>query len=710
MRIYEFCKQYELSTKDVILWLKEAGYDISSHMSALSDEAKEFLLKKIDKKIDNSSSQKDSSIVKQQDSQHNNNAKVEPKESPKIEAKQAAPSVTEKEQQVSPVQNVSRFHKNQSSMNARRPVQARQRTTVVSQQPKVVQHEKVELPLKPILLADLADKLHRQASDLIVHLLRQGKVVTKNQLLDEKMLRSLSALLGFDIKEDIAQAPVVAEVKQRVQEGTVQRAPVIVVIGHVDHGKTSFLDYVRKTRVASREKGGITQHLGAYEAVTKNGKVVFLDTPGHEAFTHMRKRGLSVADIAILMVAADDGVMPQTIEAINHAQQAGVPIIVALNKIDKVDEAQAEKVRASLSQYGLLPEEWGGQTMVIPISSKTGQNIDQLLDMLALQSEVMELKARTEGAGQGYVLESKMEKGRGAVATILLQNGTVKVGDFFVAGDITGKVSSMVNSAGVRVTEVGPAVPVQLSGFDTMPQAGDEFHVIAAEDYKIAKAKTVDHSSMLTQVAQQGQQHEDAVKLILKVDTNSSKEALVNAISKLSFKKAKLSIVFSSIGNINESDVQLAHTTKARIYGFGVKPESGVMSLAQRLGVAIELHYIIYHLIDEITAYAKSLEQPEKVIIKTGEAIVRKVFDIKNVGVIAGCYVKDGKIIKNSKAIVYRGNRKIGEGEIESLQRDKRAMKEVAAGFECAFIVKGHNDFAIDDRIECLQEQIQQQN
>lgn len=709
MRIYEFCKQYELSTKDVILWLKEAGYDIGSHMSALSDEAKDFLLKKIEKKDDHSSSKKDSSIVKQHDSQHNNNAKVQPRDTHNVEAKQAVSLVIEKEQQVSPVQNVSPSYKKHSSANTRRPVQAMHRPSVVSQQPKVVQHEKVELPLKPILLADLAEKLNRQASDLIVHLLRQGKVVTKNQLLDEKMLRSLSTLLGFDIKEEVVEAPA-TEVKQRVQEGTVQRAPVVVVIGHVDHGKTSFLDYVRKTRVASREKGGITQHLGAYEAVTKNGKVVFLDTPGHEAFTHMRKRGLSVADIAILMVAADDGVMPQTIEAINHAQQAGVPVIVALNKIDKVDEAQAEKVKGSLSQYGLLPEEWGGQTMVIPISSKTGQNIDQLLDMLALQSEVMELKARTEGAGQGYVLESKMEKGRGAVATILLQNGTVKVGDFFVAGDITGKVSSMVNSAGARVNEVGPAVPVQLSGFDSMPQAGDEFNIITAEDYKIAKAKAVDQSSLSTQVAQQGQQHEDAIKLVLKVDTNSSKEALVNAISKLSFKKAKLSIVFSSIGNINESDVQLAHTTKARIYGFGVKPESGVMSLAQRLGVSIELHYIIYHLIDEISAYAKSLEQPDKVIIKTGEAIVRKVFDIKNVGVIAGCYVKDGKIIKNSKAIVYRGNRKIGEGEIETLQRDKRAMKEVAAGFECAFIVKGHNDFAIDDRIECLQEQIQQQN
>lgn len=689
MRVYEFCKEHGIAAKDAVAWLNDGGFAVGSHMSVLSEEARAFLEKKIAKKTVAEPEQVKVAAPQQPVSAPKNVPPAEPKQDQQQNRKS-----TSMAQQQQAARKPAFQHRKSSAERSHRPLG---RQSAAKVQPEA---RKKELPLKPVMLGEFADVAGKPASEIILLLLKQGKAYTKNHVLDVKTLQYLAPLFGVTLLEEVSQKP--EEVKVERTEGTVPRPPVVVVIGHVDHGKTSFLDYVRKTRVASREKGGITQHLGAYEAQTKNGTVVFLDTPGHEAFTHMRKRGLSVADITILMVAADDGIMPQTIEAIHHAEQAGVPVIVALNKIDKVDATQIERVKGSLAQYGLLPEDWGGQTMVVPISAKTGENVDQLLDMLALQSEVMELRARTEGAGEGYVLESKMEKGRGAVATVLLQHGQLQVGDFFVSGATSGKVSALVNSAGERLKAVGPAVPVQLSGFDALPEAGEPIKVVSAQGYREFKSRPAEQAGTQPMLQQEG---ENMVRVIFKVDTNSSKEALLNAVSKLTFKTKKIAVVSAGIGNINESDVQLASTTGAVVYGFGVKPESGVIALAQRLRVPLALHYIIYHLVDELSAYVKSLEQPDVITVKMGEAIVRKVFDIKNVGVIAGCYVKDGKIIKGAKAVVFRGNRKIGEGEVESLQRDKRTMKEVAAGFECAFIVTGHGDFQLDDRIECFIQQ-----
>ena len=458
---------------------------------------------------------------------------------------------------------------------------------------------------------------------------------------------------------------------------------------------------IRKTRVAEGEKGGITQHLGAYEVDTSHGKIVFLDTPGHEAFDKMRKRGIKVADVAILIVAADDGVMPQTVEAIEHARSMGIPMLVAINKVDKADNARIESTLSGLSQHGVLVESWGGDVVSVPISAKEGTGIDDLLEVVALQAEVLELKARTSGAGIGYVLESKLERGRGPVGTVLLQHGLAAIGDYFVAGKTYGRISSILNTHNKRIKSFGVATPVGVSGFDALADAGDVFKVVPFAEYKKAKSdkrvlSDVNYSQLNTFST-----GEKVHKVILKVDTNSSREALMQAIQKLSSEvDENIVIVSATVGNISEGDVSLASTLGATIFGFGVKTDIGAVAIARRLKVSIKSFYIIYHLVDALKLEIEQAREPEIVEEKTGEAVVLKVFNVKRLGVIAGCQVKSGKIVLGGKVVVYRNHDKVGEGVIKTLQKEKRSQKEVAAGFECAFIVDGFSEWQEGDFVE----------
>jgi translation initiation factor IF-2 len=572
--------------------------------------------------------------------------------------------------------------------------------------PPAVEHKKeITLILMPYVLSDLAIKLNKTSSDLILTLLKWGILSNKNQLLTEELVSKIAQHYEIPTVKPVVERPQEQKVtaKATAKDQLKERLPVVVIMGHVDHGKTTLLDFIRKTRVAAKEKGGITQHLGAYEAKTPQGNLVFIDTPGHEAFSKIRVRGTKVADIVVLVVAADDGVMPQTIEALKNAQSMNVPIIVAINKIDKVEKARVDIVKRDLAtQHNLLPEEWGGQTIYLPISAKTGLGVDKLLEMIVLQSQVMELQAKPMGNALGFVLESKLEKGRGPVATILTQQGLLKIGDHFIAGKTTGKVSSMVDSYGQRLAEVGPSHPVQVAGFNELPEAGDYFEVVEKDSY--LKTKQL-FSSQKQPAAQRTFQSEHDIPLIIKTDTNSSKEALLESIAKVSKKGEKGFLVLQSgIGNVSESDVMLASDTRARIITLHVKPETNASLLAQRTDVSITSFDIIYKLLEYLQELSASMAPVKMVRTRVGEAFVRKVFDIKNLGIIAGAYVKQGIFTRDGTVTIWRGTKKVGEGKISSLQRDKNTVKEVHAGYECAFMVEDFKEWQVDDRVECFVE------
>lgn len=683
MRIYEFAKEHGLSSKELVVLLNQEGYEVSSHMAVLSDKALEFLEKKYKKAEVKPEVKKEVAEVQAAASKEITKEQLKPSVQP-----QAVVAKEEKKVIHAPTPTSQAFEHKKSA-----PVSA------------PASPEKT-LTLKQYVLSDLATLLARPSSDLILTLLKWGILSNKNLLLTEELVeriaRQYEVSLVKQVEKPKEETRVVAT---HINKDLLKaRLPVIVVMGHVDHGKTTLLDFIRKTRVAAKEKGGITQHLGAYEAKTPQGDLVFIDTPGHEAFSKIRVRGTKVADIVVLVVAADDGIMPQTIEALKHAQSMNVPIVVAINKIDKVEKARIDIVKRDLAtQHQLLPEEWGGQTIYVPISAKTGLGVDKLLEMLVLQSQLMELQAQATGPARGFVLESKLEKGRGPVATILTQHGVLKIGDYFVAGKTTGKVSSLVDSFGSRINESKPSHPVQVAGFNEMPEAGDSFEVVQKEAY--LKTKNLFEGQRPAVSTQRLIQNENAIVLIVKTDTNSSKEALLESIAKISKKSEKgFMVLQSGIGNISESDVILASDTGAKIITLHVKAESNAAALASKLGVSIVTFDIIYKLLEYLQEFSLSMAPVKMVRTKTGEALVRKVFDIKNLGVIAGSYVKQGVFSRDGMVVIWRGSKKIGEGKISSLQRDKNTVKEVHAGYECAFMVENFSDWQVDDRVECYVE------
>jgi translation initiation factor IF-2 len=482
-------------------------------------------------------------------------------------------------------------------------------------------------------------------------------------------------------------------------------------MGHVDHGKTTLLDYIRKKRVAATEAGGITQHIRAWEVDSKHGKIVFLDTPGHEAFSYLRQRGASVTDLVVLVVAADDGIKPQTIEAIEHAKNSGVPIIVAINKIDKVSTtAPIETIKRQLAERDLLPEEWGGSTVIVPISAKTGQGVDELLEMIVLQSELMELKTDISKPAKAFVLESHFQKGYGAVSTIICAEGTLHQGDYFTCGKITGKVRILISSTGKRIESAGPSIPVMVVGFDTFPEMGDWLTVLSQKDYLLAKAGRLESTELSPALVHQagiGMQDGKALNLIIKTDTRGSKEAITNLLEKLEKLakevKCSINIVLSSIGDITFSDVELAENTDAVLIGLHVRAEKNAQLEAKQKNLEIHFFDVIYKMIDFLKELVESKREILKVWNKVGEAEVRKVFVIEN-AVIAGCYLKEGVLSRGNKVECLRRGKKVGEGKINSLQRDRKTVKEIHAGYECGFVSDLFNGWEVGDTVICYAE------
>ena len=566
-----------------------------------------------------------------------------------------------------------------------------------------------------ISVADLAHKMSIKAGEVIKVLMKMGMMVTINQVLDQDTAIIVVEEMGHVAKAAAANDPETFLEEAAHTEAILEaRPPVVTVMGHVDHGKTSLLDYIRRSRVASGEAGGITQHIGAYHVETDRGMVTFLDTPGHEAFTAMRARGAKATDIVILVVAADDGVMPQTKEAVHHAKAAGVPLVVAVNKIDKA-EANPERVKQELVSEEVVPEDWGGDTMFVEVSAKTGKGIDELLEAVLLQAEVLELKAPKNTPAKGLVIEGRLDKGRGPVSSILVQSGTLQRGDMILAGTAFGRVRAMLDEAGREVKEAGPSIPVEILGLSDVPNAGDEIIVLNDErkareialfrqgkfrDVKLAKQQAAKLENMFDQMT------EGEVKtlaLIIKSDVQGSYEALATSLQKLSTDEVKVNIIHTGVGAITESDVNLSVASKAVLIGFNVRADAGARKLIESSGVDVRYYNIIYEAVDEVKAALGGMLAPEKKESAIGLVEVREVFRISKVGAVAGCYVLDGMIKRGSKIRLLRDDVVVHSGELDSLKRFKDDVKEVKAGFECGLSLKGYNDIEVGDLLEVFE-------
>ena len=566
-----------------------------------------------------------------------------------------------------------------------------------------------------ITVGELASRMKKTAAEVIKCLLKNGVMASVNQTIDYDTAEFVAVELGCKVEREVV---VTIEEKlfddhEDTAEELVSRPPVIVVMGHVDHGKTSLLDYIRHAKVAAGEAGGITQHIGAYTVKVNDQPITFLDTPGHAAFTEMRARGAMCTDIAILVVAADDGIMPQTIEAINHAKAANIPIIVAVNKMDK-HGANPDRILTQLTEHGLTPADWGGETEVCKISAKTGQGIDDLLETVLLTAEMLELKANPNRAGKGCVLEARLDKTRGPIATLLVQNGTLHQGDLIIAGTAVGRVRVMTNDKGLSVKDAGPSIPVEITGLTEVPAPGDEFNAVADERMarqlvEQRKQKIKDDANKLNQKVtleslfsklQEGEMKE--LNLIVKADVQGSAEAVKASLEKISNDEVRVKVIHAGVGAINESDILLASTSNAIVVGFNVRPNDQAQAAAKRDKVDIRMYRVIYDAINEISDAMKGMLAPKFREAIIGHAEVRQTYKVSAIGTIAGCYVKDGKITRDASVRVLRDNIVIHEGKLGSLQRFKDSVKEVAAGYECGMSIEKYNDIKEGDIFECF--------
>ncbi|MBS3935511.1 MAG: translation initiation factor IF-2, partial [Sulfuritalea sp.] len=590
----------------------------------------------------------------------------------------------------------------------------------VRQAPQAVEQvvREIHVP-ETISVADLAHKMAVKATEVIKALMKMGMMVTINQHLDQETAMIIVEELGhkaFAAKLDDPDA-FLDEAQTGHKDGeALPRAPVVTVMGHVDHGKTSLLDYIRRTKVAAGEAGGITQHIGAYHVETPRGVVTFLDTPGHAAFTAMRARGAKATDIVILVVAADDGVMPQTKEAIHHAKAAGVPLVVAMNKIDK-PAANLDRVRQELIAEGVVPEEYGGESPFVSVSAKTGQGIDDLLENVLLQAEVLELKAPKDALAKGLVIEARLDKGKGPVATVLVQSGTLKRGDVLLVGQVYGRVRAMLDETGAAVEEAGPSIPVEIQGLSDVPAAGDEAMALADEkkarevalfrqgkfrDVRLAKQQAAKLENMFEQM---GEGETKTLALIIKSDVQGSQEALAQALAKLSTDEVKVNVIHAAVGGISESDVNLAQASRAVIIGFNTRADAGARKAAENFGVDIRYYNIIYDAVDEVKAALSGMLAPEKRENVLGMVEIRQVFRISKVGAVAGCMVLSGLVKRGAQVRVLRDNVVIHTGELDSLKRFKDDVREVKEGFECGLSLKNFNDINEGDQLEVFEVQ-----
>ncbi|WP_461610393.1 translation initiation factor IF-2 [Cytobacillus kochii] len=699
IRVYEYAKKHNLSSKDVITKLKEMNIEVSNHMTTL-EPGEVTKLDGIYNKQEEKQPQKQQSVQ----AQPANNQKNKPAGAPK--GNRNKPNNNNNNNNKNQKPNRNNNQKNKPKNKGQKPPQP--------PAPKKVK----ELPEKitfteSLTVGELAKKLHREPSEIIKKLFMLGVMATINQELDKDSIELIAGEYGVDVEEEVLVDVTDLEAYFTEDEETnlEERPSVVTIMGHVDHGKTTLLDSIRHTKVTAGEAGGITQHIGAYQVEDKGKKITFLDTPGHAAFTTMRARGAKITDITILVVAADDGVMPQTIEAINHAKAAEVPIIVAVNKMDK-EAANPDRVMQELTEHGLVPEAWGGDTIFVPISAIKGDGIDELLEMILLVGEVEEYKANPNRNAVGTVIEAQLDKGRGSVATLLVQNGTLKVGDPIVVGNTFGRVRAMVNDLGRRVKTAGPSTPVEITGLNDVPQAGDRFAVL--EDEKSARQV----GEARAQLALQAQRSEKSrvsldnlfehmkegemkdINIVVKADVQGSAEALTSALNKIDVEGVKVRILHTGAGAINESDITLAAAFNAIVIGFNVRPDTNAKRAAEAEDVDIRLHRIIYNVIEEIELAMKGMLDPEFEEKIIGQAEVRQTFKVSKIGTIAGSYVTEGKITRDSGIRLIRDGVVIFEGEIDALKRFKDDAKEVATNYECGITIKNYNDVKEGDIIE----------
>jgi len=687
VRVYELAKELGTTSKKLIEVMENMDISVNNHMSTLSDDEAKRVMAILTGQVDGKPPKEPAKeIVKKPEK------KVE-------ETKKAAPAVKKKDKPEVEEKAVP-------SRKARKAIQEEKRAAALkAQRPKIRLEGQVTI-------AELAGHFDATPAQLITYLMEMGVMANVNQPLTSDSIELLAEEYGFDldyIEDPVEEVLLALEDLDKKKE--ILRKPVVTVLGHVDHGKTSLLDTIRNTKVTAGEVGGITQHIGAYQVKVNDKKIVFLDTPGHEAFTAMRARGAQVTDIAILVVAADDGVMPQTIEAINHAKAAQVPILVAINKIDKPD-ANPDRVKQQLSDYGLVAEEWGGDTIFVQVSAIRGDGLEELLEMILLLAEVGELKANPERAARGTVIEAKLDRGRGPVATVLVQDGTLRVGEPIICGSIAGKVRAMINDRGERVDEAGPSTPVEIQGLNDVPMAGDRFQVVS--DDRVARQVAEKRAFKLREASRRVQRitlddlfkqiQEGEVKdlnLILKGDVQGSVEALQDALFKLSLEEVQIKIIHTGVGSINESDVMLASASNAIVIGFNVRPDNNARKLAEADQVDIRLYRIIYEAIEDIKAAVTGLLKPIMKEVILGQAEVRQLFKVSRLGSIAGSYVIEGKLTRNAMIRVIRdGTVILDGGRIESLKRFKDDVREVLTGYECGILLENYNDLHEGDIIE----------
>lgn len=693
IRVYELAKELDISSKELVDILLDLGVDVKNHMSTISEKdgktVKELLKEQSD-------SHKDEAIdlVYIEDEEEDISGKVKIK---KQKSKPGQEKGTE----------LLKHKKHKKKPDKRRDREGR------SEYLKRAETKQIEIG-ENIMVKDLAELLDVPAAEIIKKLIALGIMAGINQNIESSTASLIAGEYGVEIVARKEPSPVEAFFDEEGDQGKMfSRSPVVTVMGHVDHGKTSLLDKIRKTRVTEKEAGGITQHIGAYKVETQGREIVFLDTPGHEAFTAMRARGAQVTDVAILVVAADDGVMPQTIEAINHAKAANVPIIVAINKIDKAN-ANPEKVKHELAEQGLLLEEWGGDTIAVPVSAHTGEGIETLLEMILLVADMQELKANPARRARGTVIEAKLDKGRGPVATVLIQNGTLNVGDSIVAGVAYGKVRAMMDDKGKRIKKAGPSTPVEVLGFSEVPEAGDKFFV--TPDDKTARQTAEGRKEQLRQSQLKSKQRisledlfnqiqEGQVKelnIIIKADVHGSVEAVKQSLEKLSNDEVHIKAIHGGVGAISETDVMLAAASNAIIIGFNVRPDTKAMQMANHEDVDIRTYRVIYDAINDMEAAIKGMLEPEYREVVVGKAEVRALFKVSSIGTIAGCYVLEGKILRNGDVRLIREGAVIYEGKIDSLKRFKDDVKEVVQGYECGISLQNFNDIKEGDIIECF--------
>mgnify|MGYP002711899521 CR=1 FL=1 len=688
-RIYEYAKEVNVKSKEIIDELKKMDVEVSNHMQALEDDQIKMLNKKFksSKNEENKKQNTQNNHQKQQNKKDNNQNKSNSKKKNNKNSKNN--------------KNNKNNKKGKNNKPAAEP----------KEMPSKITYE------EGITVGELADKLNIESSGIIKKLFLLGIVANINQSLDEETLELIADDYGVEIEKEV----VVNEEDlttyfddEEDDPDAIERPAVVTIMGHVDHGKTTLLDSIRNTKVTAGEAGGITQHIGAYQIENNGKKITFLDTPGHAAFTTMRARGAQVTDITILVVAADDGVMPQTIEAINHAKEADVPTIVAVNKVDK-PTANPDRVMQELTEYGLIPEDWGGDTIFVPLSALNGDGIDDLLEMIGLVAEVQELKANPDKQAVGTVIEAELDKSRGPAASLLVQNGTLHVGDSIVVGNTYGRVRAMVNDLGQRIKTAGPSTPVEITGINDVPQAGDRF-VIFKDEKQARRIGEARHEASVIQQRQESknvsldnlfeQMKQGEMKdlnVIIKGDVQGSVEALAASLMKIDVEGVNVRIIHTAVGAINESDVTLANASNGIIVGFNVRPDAGAKRAAEAENVDMRLHRVIYNVIEEIESAMKGLLDPEFEEQVIGQAEVRQTFKVSKVGTIAGSYVTEGKITRNAGVRVIRDGIVQFEGELDTLKRFKDDAKEVSQGYECGITIANFNDIKEGDIIEAFE-------